>query len=272
MQNLWKFLLKYSPLLLFFMLEVAAMGWFFLNEPLPRSSMLAASNTVVAGMNSGASGLSGYFSLSRTNRDLAAENARLSAENARLRSMEEALREADSLYAYAHLQWDYLPAKVVDMQTGTQHNYLVLNKGGRDSVRVGQGVLSHSGVVGVVSAVNSHFSLVTPVIHPKMHVSCRLKNSGDIGFLQWRVLSCSEAYLTDIARHVKVSVGDTVVTSGLTRIFPEDVPVGVIEETSIGDGDTYHTLKMRLAADFRSIRYVQIVNNPLNDLQDSLLQ
>lgn len=271
MLNLWRFILKHFTFLLFLALEAVAWVWFLTREPLPRSTVFTASGTVIAGMNSGASQVGDYFSLSSVNRHLAEENARLLEENARLRATQEWKTETDSAYRYAHLQWDFLPAKVVDMTTRTQHNYLVLNKGNRDGVRVGEGVMAHDGVVGVVSAVNSHFALVTPVIHPKMHVSCRLQGSGYTGFLQWKGTSSHYAYLADVARHVSVHPGDTVLTSGLTTLFPEGVMVGVVDEVSLQEGETYHTLRVRLSTDFPSLSYVQVVHNPLSALQESLL-
>lgn len=271
MQNLWKFILRYSNTLLFVLIEVLAVVWFFLSEHKPRSGMFGAANTVVATLNNGASGVSEYFSLRSTNDELAKENARLKEEIDRLKNLQEPLLERDSIYRYAHLGWHYKIAKVVDIQTNTQHNYLVLNKGERDSIAVGQGVIASAGVVGVVSEVNSHYSLVTPTIHPKMHVSCRIKKNGHTGFLQWNGPSTHYAYLTDVARHIPVEQGDTVVTSGLTHIFPEDIMVGVIDEVSLGEGDTYHTLRLRLSTDFSSLRYVQVVNNPLAGWQDSLI-
>jgi rod shape-determining protein MreC len=271
MQNLLKFIQTHSNFLLFLCLEAIAFLLFLSANPFQRSSVLSAANEAAALLNEGADHVSGYFYLGQANRALAEENAQLLAENARLRSFAEAAKEQDSLYQYANLQWRFRPAKVVDMETRTQHNYLVLNKGSRDSIRVGQGVLSHDGVVGVVSSVNSHFALVIPIIHPKMNVSCRLLKSGATGFLHWQGPSSRHALLTDVARHIAVEEGDTVVSSGLTGLFPEGVHVGVIDRATLDDGDTYYTLRVRLATDFRSLQYVQIVENPLKAMQDSLL-
>ena len=272
MHSLLKFIQQHSNFLIFICLEVVAFLFFFLSNPFRRSGIWSAANSVTAFVNEGAGAVSGYFSLGAVNNALAEENARLLEENARLSGFVEKDAEADSAYLYSHLQWQFTPAKVVDAETRTMHNYLVLNKGSRDGIAVGEGVLSHSGVVGVVSGVNSHFALVTPVIHPKMNLSCRLAKSGDTGFLHWQGVSAQYASLTDIARHVPVAEGDTVVTSGLTGLFPEGVLVGVIDKAELKDGDTYYTLRVNLAAGFSGLRYVQVVRNPLKVLQDSLLR
>lgn len=272
MHNLLRFIQQHNNFLIFICLEVVAFLLFFISNPFRRSGVWSAANSVTAFINESAGTVSGYFSLGTVNSALAEENARLLEENARLRGIAEKDAEADSAYLYSHLQWSFTPAKVVDAETRTMHNYLVLNKGSRDGITVGQGVLSHSGVVGVVSGVNSHFALVIPVIQPKMNLSCRLAKSGDVGFLHWEGTSAQYAALTDIARHVSVAEGDTVITSGLTSLFPEGVLVGVIDKAELKDGDAYHTLRVQLSAGFAGLRYVQVVRNPLKALQDSLLR
>ncbi len=271
MENLLRFIRKYSNFLLFLGLEVVAFLWLFSEQKLQQSTFLSASNSLVASLNEQVSAVGEYFSLATYNNALSAENARLREEVHRLQGIVEAVAENDSVYRYAHLQWDYIPAKVVDMECGTQHNYLVLNKGARDSVCVGQGVLCADGVVGVIGAVNSRFAEVIPVIHPKMRLSCRLKPNGQTGFMVWSGPSARYARLTDVGRHIVVNEGDTVVSSGLTSLFPEGIPIGVVEHIDLPDGDTYYDLNVRLTVDFGKLRYVQVVRNPLSQEQENVL-
>jgi rod shape-determining protein MreC len=272
MHSLLKFIQQHANFLIFLCLEVVAFLLFFSENPFQQSTVFSAANTVTASVNNTAEQITSYFTLKSTNQALAEQNAQLLTENTLLLSLAEQQAENDTGYFYSHLRWNFLPAKVVDVQTQTMHNYLVLNKGSRDNITLGQGVISHDGVVGVISAVNTHFALVTPVIHPKMNLSCRLQKNGSMGFLHWQGDSPHYAFLTDIARHVSVSEGDTVVTTALTGLFPENIMVGVIDRTTLPDGDTYYTLRVRLSTDFSRLRYVQILNNPLKPLQDSLLR
>ena len=270
MQNLFKLIIKYSNFLIFLILEVAAFALFLLERPFPHSTVLTSANTVIASVNQTATGISSFFSLSAKNDRLMQENARLYEENMLLQAYLDELLSRIDTPAVSLSRWKFLPAKVVDMQTNTMHNYLVINKGENDSVKVGDGVICPQGVVGVVSVINSRFALVTPVIHPKLNMSCRIKTGGSVGFLHWQGISPYYASLTDIARHADVAVGDTIITSGLTPTFPEGLIVGVVEDVSINDADTYHTIKVRLSTDFKSIRYVQVLANPMAELQEQI--
>lgn len=270
MHNLLRLIQKYGNFLLMIVMEVAAFLWLFSEQKLQQSTFLSASNTAIASFNLLLTNTDEYFHLREENASLAAENARLSERLHRMESMLEDSVENDSAYVYAHLEWQYMPARVVDVATHSQHNYLVLNKGLRDGVKEGEGVLSHAGVVGIVSAVNSHFAQVIPVIHPKMRLSCRIRRNGQMGFLVWTGPSPRYANLTDIGRHIAVEEGDTIETNGLTGLFPEGIPIGIVDQIELPEGDTYYNLRVLLSTDFNSLRYVQIVHNPLAAEQDSM--
>jgi rod shape-determining protein MreC len=131
----------------------------------------------------------------------------------------------------------------------------------RDSIEVDMGVLSHDGVVGIVSAVGEKYSVVVPIIHVGMNLSCRLKSNNYIGRTQWNGRQYDEVNLEDISRHVEVVVGDTVVTSGLTNVFPEGILVGVVSETDMTESDNYHRTILKLATDYKMVKYVQVIRN-----------
>ena len=84
-------------------------------------------------------------------------------------------------------------------------------------------------------------------------------------------LSYRYAKLTDIARHVHLSLGDTVVTSGFTRSFPEGVMIGTVEDFHLGDADTYFDVKLKLSVNFRSLSYVNVIQF-INNEEQSLLE
>ena len=98
--------------------------------------------------------------------------------------------------------------------------------------------------------------------------------AGDFGPLQWDGITHNEAVLHDIPQHSNVQVGDTVVTSGYSSIFPPNIPVGVVKSYEIKLGNFYE-IRMRLFADFKKIRHVNVVSflyrdevKALNELRD----
>jgi rod shape-determining protein MreC len=249
MQTLIKILLRYSNFLVFIALEVAAFMLVFQNNAAPRSSMLSTANSVIAWQNEQVSAVVAYFSLR-------AQNEQLAAENVALRNQ---LAAIDSLRPEGAIR--YATAKVVQMTTDQLHNYLTIDKGSKDGIVRGQGVRNSDGVVGIIRTVGPHYSVVLPIIHTQTQISCRFTKNDYIGILQWNGEDNRFASLTDVGAHMMVNPGDTIVTSGLSPVFPEGIPVGIVENSYLKQGDSYHTIKIRLNTNFKRLKYVEVVQN-----------
>ena len=249
MQSLLKILLRYSNFLVFIALEVAAFLLISLNNAAPRSSLLSTANEVVAWQHEVVSTVNSYFSLRHQN-DL------LAAENADLRNQICAMDSVENGYAL-----HYVDAKVVQMTTDELHNYITINRGSKDGVMRGQGVRNSEGVVGIVRTVGRNYSVVLPVINTRMNLSCRFAKNDYIGTLQWDGKDSRFASLADVAAHMVVNTGDTIVTSGLSPVFPEGVPVGIVESSQLKEGDSYYTIRVRLHTNFKRLKYVEVVQN-----------
>ena len=261
MRNLIQILLRYSNFLIFLILEVVAFILICTNNEYQRSAVWSGANRMAAGTNNIKTGIQEYFRLRTDNAQLAEENARLKLALMLLAHENEAIAERDSQYVYSHLEWDYIPAKVIGMTTTKQHNYLTINKGMRDGIEVDMGVIGADGVVGIVSAVGEKYALVVPIIHTNISISSRLKSNSQVGGTNWNGRDYQYVNLTEMARHVAVNVGDTVVTSGLTDVFYEGLVVGVVAETELGTGDNYHQTVIKLSTDYKALKYVQVLQN-----------
>ena len=270
MRNLIQFLVRYSNFLIFLILEVVAFILIGTCNDYQQSAIWSSANRIAAGTNNIKTSIVDYFSLRADNAELAEENARLKAELMLLTNNVETLSERDSQYVYSHLDWDYMPAKVIGLTTNKQHNSLTINKGKRDSIEVDMGVISADGVVGVVSAVGEKYALVVPIIHTKISISSRLKSNGQIGGTSWDGRNYRFVDLIEIARHVSVNKGDTIVTSGLTDVFPEGLMVGVVSETELGAGDNYHQTVVELSTDYKALKYVQVLRNNNTKMTDKI--
>ena len=262
MQTLFKILLRYSNFLVFIALEVAAFMLINMNNAYPRSSFLSTANEFVAWQHEQISNITGYFSLRSQNEKLAEENTALRNT---ICSM-DSVKNAGSIH--------YLNAKVVQMTTDGLHNYLTINRGSKDGLQRGQGIRNEEGVVGIVRTVGTNYSVVLPVINTYTNISCRFAKNDYVGTLQWDGKDIRFAQLTDVASHMVVNPGDTIITSGLSPVFPEGIPVGIVENSVLKEGASYYTIKVRLHTDFKRLKYIEVVQNAdqneLEELTDGL--
>jgi rod shape-determining protein MreC len=257
MQTLIKILLRYSNFLVFIALEVAAFMLISWNNAYPRSSFLSTANDFVAWQHAQISNIRGYFSLRSQNEQLAEENAALRNY---ICSMDSA-KNADSYH--------YSDAKVVQMTTDELHNYLTINRGSKDGIQRGQGVRNEEGVVGIIRTVGPNYSVVLPVINTHTNLSCRFAKNDYIGTLQWDGKDSRFAQLADVAAHMVVNPGDTIITSGLRPVFPEGIPVGIVENSVLYEGESYYSIRVRLHTNFKRLKYVEVVQNAdQNELEE----
>lgn len=267
MRNLLQLIVRYSNFLLLVGLEVVAFMFVVRGNRYQQVAVSGAANAVTAYVQGVCEDISSYFHLRSDNRQLLEENTRLYAE---LQRMINAQGDSLPAYTYADLDYSYLPAKVIAYSDDRHHNYLTLNKGERDGVEKDQGVIGKDGIVGVVRAVSTHFAVVAPVINEDLQISAMISKNGYMATLHWYTPNIHTAALEDVARHVDVAIGDTLVTSGIGAIFPANLPVGVISDVSIGEGDSYYDIDVELATDFRSLRTVQILQFAHREELDSI--
>lgn len=267
MRSLLRFLARNYFFILFVVLEVIALSLVVNYNNFQRVKFFNSSNSVVAGIYERWDAVSGFFRLKTTNAELAAENASLRNELERLlrTSYPDSLRfQRDSAMA-ADPAYKFVPAKVVNNSIIKQYNYITINRGLKDGVRVDMGLIGPNGVVGIITSVSNHFATGPTILNKRWKVSAKIKRSNYFGSLAWDGISTDYANLNEIPFHVRMEVGDTVVTSGFSGVFPEGIPVGVIEEFDHATGHNFYDIRVKLLTNFANLSYVEVVKTNILD-------
>jgi rod shape-determining protein MreC len=164
--------------------------------------------------------------------------------------------------------YSFLPAQVVNKQIARlNNNFITLNRGSLSGVERDMGVLSPTGIVGVVINVTPHFSRVIPILNPKTQPSCIIKRTNYSGILSWDGKDPRYSSLKELPQHAEFNIGDTIVTSGFSHVFPKGVPVGTIENTFKKKGENYNSVTVKLFTNFSTLSEVLIVVNESKDEQ-----
>ncbi len=265
MRSLFRFLVKNYAFLLFILLEVLSFTLIYNFNSYQRSRYLNSSNKITATIYNSYNAVGNYFSLASVNRKLAAENARLKSLVSDLPyirvtpySIVSKAEITDSLYRFTS-------AKVINNSVDKQDNYITLNKGRKHGVKPDQGIINSDGVVGVIIHVSESFSLGFSVLNKRWGASAKLKKSGTFGPLSWDGTDSRYANLTGIPYHVELAVGDTVVTSSYSSVFPEGIMIGTVNSIEQPPGENYYKIIIELAVNFRALSYVDIVENLKKD-------
>lgn len=274
MRALLQFLKNNSAFFLFLFLEGLALFFIIKFNSFQHNYVFNSANKVVGNVYQWTGTFSDYFRLRSINSELATENAQLRTTVATLENKLQG-NHSDTTHIYTsginpEMENSYIPAKVVNASINRFQNYITINKGTDSGVFPDMGVISSTGVVGVVSSSSRHFSVVIPVINSKIKISSKIKKNDYVGALYWDGVDYQYGYLEDIPLHVNVARGDTLITSGFSSIFPEGILTGVVDEVLLQEGNPFLEIKVKLAVNFQSISFVYIVKNRYKEEQESL--
>lgn len=267
MHNLTEFLAKHNHWFVFLVLEVVSMVLLFRYNSYQGSVWFSSANAVTGKVYEWDSAVESFFSLSGVNSQLTQRNAFLEQQVrmlddsiARLtRSQEAAVTRLSSMVPFQGCR--LIPAKVVANMVNRYDNLITIDKGSVDGVKRDMGVVCGMGVVGIVYLVSEHYSIVIPALNSHSNISCTIQRRGYFGYLRWRGGSSQLAYLEDVPRHAHFKLGDNVVTSGYSSVFPPGVMVGkVLHVFNSADGLSYR-VQVKLSTDFARLRDVCLVDD-----------
>ena len=211
-----------------------------------------------------------YFYLKQINDNLEVENTALRNRLEQLRVWkQEHLASAIDTFENLDSKYLYITAGMINSGFNKTKNYITLNKGRRNGISEEMAVCSSEGVVGVVEKVSNYYAKVLPLINVNLKVSAKIKKNGYYGSLQWDGDDYRYSYLNDIPFHVNVEQGDTIVTSGLSSIFPEGKLIGFIESVDKQTAN-FLSIKVRLATDFKKISDIYVIANTHKKEQEDL--
>ena len=245
----------------FILLEIAAVAMLRNNGTLQKIWISRASHQFMAWTWGGSESVIDYFKLKKTNAHLAEENARLLQELRKYHDAGNSVKEKSATDSLSYTSsFHLIPATIVKISRNKQHNYFIINKGYEDGVFPESGVITSNGVVGIIDAVDKHYSYGLSLMNTNLNVSARLGIDGAIGPMKWDGISSSRALLQEISIQNEHTPGDTVWTSGFSSIFPADIPLGITGESRVINGATYE-IDVDLFQDFNDLKYVTVAIN-----------
>jgi len=201
-----------------------------------------------------------YFALQNTTK----ENEQLRRENDALKlqlaQLQGKAAEADRLAALlsfrqSHAEVPMVAARVIGVSAGTASQTVQLDRGERDGIRKNMGVITPDGVVGKVVEVYPNATQVLLLTDKDSGVGALLAESR----IQSPVGGQGEPLL--LMKYVpnddSVNVGEHVITSGMDRIFPRDLPVGTV--TEIKSGNPFKQIRIKPAANLERLEEVLVL-------------
>ena len=122
------------------------------------------------------------------------------------------------------------------------------------------GVINSKGVIGITKSVSNNYATVLSILNVNSRINVKLLNSYHFGSLSWDNKNYNTVQLLDLPVQASIKVGDTIITGGMSTIFPEGVPVGIIKDFETKNNN-YDYINITLFNDMSSIGFVEIITN-----------
>jgi rod shape-determining protein MreC len=256
MRTLISLLIKHYFFIIFLVLEIISFVFIYQTSYYQRYTIISSANSITGNFNRAYTNLTEYFRLKQ-------ENERLADENAFLRSlyMTDTVSLIQNELVKPDTAFRYIPAKVISNSTNKRSNYFMINKGSSDGIMLDMGVVSMDGVAGIIVATSRNFSTAMSFLHKDARVSARIRKNNQLVSTSWSGKNYREGLVSDIPTHITLNMGDTIVTSGNSLIFPEGLHVGYVQKYMPDTDKLFNEATFEPATDFKSLYWVYVIEN-----------
>ena len=145
-----------------------------------------------------------------------------------------------------------LPARVINMSASPfLSSSLSIDVGLESGVEENDPVITPKGIIGKTTIAGNNASIVQLINDVNFRLSVRIKPSGSTGIMRW--LDSDLYLIKEVQKNANVNIGDKVVTSGFSDIFPDDLPVGEVVNITDERGRFQKSVVVRINENIGSI-------------------
>lgn len=275
MRQLLAFLSSQRVFILFIILEGFALSCLFFFNDYQKRIFTSWIGSQIEKIHYLTSSIRLYYYLDQFNQDLMNENItlrnqvialqnRLTYYQTRVPYIRPLPFNKDSIYS----EYRFIKAKVVKTELLGAFNYCIINRGKKDGIKSGNGVILSSGALGIVTELNDNQSIVYLFSNPKIEFTCQIGLNPIYCRYQWDREDPYSGFLYFIPSEVKVRKGDKVYTTGLDQVFPPYTLVGKIQEVYPDlNHPGYQVAKIQLHYKNQEFAYVYVVQSKYSSLE-----
>lgn len=235
MQQIIDFIIRKKDVVVYLILLIFSLTLVFNSNYFHKSKVLIFSNSIANYSTENFNYLNEYFELKKI-------NSSLLEENLVLKNQLEKINKNISLDSLTNINFSYKNAKVISNNLSSFKNRLVINKGIKDGLKTEMGVISSDGIVGIIDNTTKRYSSIMSILNIEMKINAKVKRTEHFGTLEWDGFDTRHLTLNDISETAKIKVGDSIITGGMSLIFPEGINIGTVSKI-ISQNETHSNTK-----------------------------
>ncbi len=255
---------RYAPILLFLFLEIICFILIVTFNHKQNEIFLHSSTQLSGSLLNKSRQIKDFTSLQVSNQELLAENARL---------LKEVLgSSSSSVIPEPSSSTDYTieTASVITNSISSSRNMITIDIGQKKGLSGNYGVINNQGVVGILTRSTNRFSSVMPLLNVDSRISGSIEGLNFFGSVTWSGYRYDQLVLQGIPTHANVNVGDAVVTTGYSLLFPPGIKIGSVHSIKKGKDGAFYDIEISPAVDFADLSYVYVIRSVFFEEIDSL--
>jgi len=258
MRNLVLFIIKNKDHFVFFFAIILSSVLLFNNKNEEMSIVRGFATDIVSFLSSPMVTVKSLAIVSEENQYLREKNLQLNLElESILYAADENIKLRKLLNFKRDTKLKIIPARIINKGIQTNLNSLTIDIGSKNGLFPNQAVLTPDGIIGKTTQVGKSSSLVQSISDNNFRLSVRIMPSGAVGILRWHNNSLCKVY--EVQKNVEINIGDRVITSGFSNIYPPKLPVGLVSGVYDERGSYQKVVNVEIQSDFESIQNVFVV-------------
>ena len=198
-----------------------------------------------------------YIGLSEENESLRIQNADLAYKYMQVQdALLENIRLRKLLGFREKSQLNLTAAEVIGENPHDIVNGFLLNAGFDRGLYQSAPVLTADGLVGRIINVDNDHSICQILLDPVSRVSAKIQRNRELGVIAWD--GGKNLKLLYIMKTIEVYVGDVIITSGMSQIFPENIKIGVVVRVSQDKTGMFQEISVQPSVNFNRLEEVQV--------------
>ena len=258
MQQIINFIIRNKTFLLFLLLFCVSVLFTVQSHSYHKSKFINSANFLTGGVYNSINNITEYFALKSQNEILAKENNRLKSVLYNSQTKQDSSFVDSLLFGSSY---KFTMAQVIKNSYNTLDNILLINKGTKDSIQQDFGVITDKGILGIVDQTSGGFATVLSILNSNSKISAQLKKTNHFGSLVWDGKSPNFTQLEDIQKIAPVAIGDTIITSGRSSIFPKGILIGTISDFKLDPSENSYIINIKLFTDMTNLEHVYVIEN-----------
>ena len=257
MQQIINFLIQKKTFVTFLLLFGISISLVAYTHTYQHSKFFNSANWISGKIYSAKHSIGQYFDLKKQNEMLVYENNYLRKIISNTEShFADSIVKIDSIKKY-----NYKKATVIKNSFNKQQNYLLINKGENDSLKQDMGVITSKGIVGIIEDTSNNYANIQSILNTLSEINASIKNTRNFGSLKWNGDDINIVQLEDVLHSASIKKGDTIITGGMSSIFPEGILIGSIINFSLDNSENYYTIDVELFNNMTNLNHVYVIEN-----------